>query len=84
MPDRLSIPFPDTGQAFMRYVENFRLRLLRGVERDGRSSRSLFMKPIGMYLELDVGKLEDFIDFGLIVNTSDLNISDMISVLESV
>ena len=68
----------------MRYVENFRLRLLRGVERDGRSSRGLFVKLIGMYLELDVGKLEDFIDFGLIVNTSDLNISDMILVLESV
>lgn len=68
----------------MRYVENFRLRLLRGVKSDGRSSRGLFVKPIGMYLQLDVGKLEDLIDFGLIVNASDLNVSDMVLILELV
>lgn len=68
----------------MRHVENSRLRFLRGVERDGRSSRSLFVEPIGVYLELDIGKLEDSVTFGLIVNASDLNVGDVVLILKLV
>lgn len=68
----------------MRYVDNSCLRILRSVERDRRSSRSLFVKCVGMYLELNVGELKGLIAFGLIVDTSDLNVSDMIFILELV
>ena len=44
----------------------------------------MFVKCVGMYLELNVGELKGLIAFGLIVDTSDLNVSDMIFILELV
>jgi hypothetical protein len=42
------------------------------------------MKCVGMYLELNLGELEGFVAFGLIIDASNLNVSDMIFVLELV
>jgi hypothetical protein len=80
--DRHSVPFPDAGQGFMRYVDYFCLGIFRSVERDSRNSRGLFVKCVGMNLELDVGEQEGFIAFGFNVNAGDLNASDMILVLK--
>jgi hypothetical protein len=68
----------------MGYIDNSSLRIFRSVERDSRSSRGLFVKCVGMYLELNVGELEGFVALGLIVDASNLNVSDMIFVLELV
>ena len=82
--DRYRIPFPDSGQGFMRDVDNFCLRILRDIEGDSRGDRSFSVQCIGVYTEFNVGKLEDLTIFGLGVDTSNLNASNVVLVLELV
>lgn len=53
---RYGTPFPDAGQGLMRQIDESGLRVFRSAEGDSRSSSGLFVKSIGVNLELDVGE----------------------------